>query len=57
MIQDFPLEAECVVCEKFIPCVTRDDDLGGPLCQECLQHVKVANEFIINDLIQCGIFK
>lgn len=57
MNQDFPLEAECVICEKYLPCASRDEDLKGAVCSECIQHIIKANQVMIDDLVQCGILK
>lgn len=57
MKDDFPLEAECCICNKYKLCATRDGDFGAPVCHECLPHVIHANEVMIDDLIKCGLLQ
>lgn len=55
MKDDFPLEAECCICNKYKLCAIRDDDFQAPVCHECLPDIIFANEVIIDDLMKCGI--
>lgn len=56
-MENFPLESECSVCGKYTQCPMRDEDLNGCVCHECLPHLLDAADFIISDLMSCGILK